>query len=836
MKIKIFIFFILILLSSCGQKSSHKDPPKAVKGVIDLSNWDFEKDGPVYLKGEWGFYWNQFLKRSEDLQKTSFFLNPNTSWTSLKGDTKRTGYASYTLKIKGLKGKKIAFKSDYVRSAFEMWKVSKNKSSLIQKAGIIAKTAPLEVPEFKSFVTDSLIGEKDFFLVLNVSNFHYRSGAIGNFKMGNHSDLTREFEIERYVVFFLIGILFIFGSYHLGLYFNRKEDKASLYFSIFCFNLFLRQVKIGNIHSWLLNDPNWLLFDIFVRIDYLSLIFGPFFYAAFLNHLFDQRLKVFQKASLINSLILSTLVIFLPTRIFSYKMILLIPQLAILVWMAFGVYFLTLLIFKRVPFSKIVLLGALFLVFGVIFDILISLNPNFFNFPILPLTLVLYIFIQCYVLSKKFSQAYKKSELLSLELEETNSRLEEHIQRATEELRFSLSEIQGMLSNINKAIFYVDQSGKIYAPVSKYSKQIFGKDIVGGNGLNLLFFNLKNEEKKYFIKHWKTLFHCNESEFLFNAMELLPRKVVHPDKRKKRGRALSIQYTPLCNKEGTVKKVMFIVDDVTEIEEKYKKNRERSDDYDVLIEVISFEDKEGLSKGLSQLIRKSIFDLEIMISPSAEELTVEEIDVILFNLLHEFNSTQCNHLEKLEGSMSKMTRDLKNVQKFEKNKLLAWTVETLSNSFLILTKYAEALNTLHKNKIGPGISYSLPEGFEKSIEEKRQDLDRIMVNLLEYVFLVRKVEDLDQEKMSNAPKKAQLYGEFDTTISLLLNRSRLIAFLLKVSGNHEASDAYMELSELLRQMPSKDRLTEAALMNYLIAPYRMAYLKIRSLQEKNLIP
>ena len=106
-----------------------------------------------------------------------------------------------------------------------------------------------------------------------------------------------------------------------------------------------------------------------------------------------------------------------------------------------------------------------------------------------------------------------------------------------------------------------------------------------------------------------------------------------------------------------------------------------------------------------------------------------------------------------------------------------------------------------------------------------------MVNLLEYVFLVRKVEDLDQEKMSNAPKKAQLYGEFDTTISLLLNRSRLIAFLLKVSGNHEASEAYMELSELLRQMPSKDRLTEAALMNYLIAPYRMAFLKIKNLQE-----
>ena len=67
-----------------------------------------------------------------------------------------------------------------------------------------------------------------------------------------------------------------------------------------------------------------------------------------------------------------------------------------------------------------------------------------------------------------------------------------------------------------------------------------------------------------------------------------------------------------------------------------------------------------------------------------------------------------------------------------------------------------------------------------TIQEKVADLKRVMVNLLEYVFLVRSVDDLDEEKISNAPKKARLYAEFDNIIMLIRHRSRLIAFYYKI--------------------------------------------------------
>ena len=97
-------------------------------------------------------------------------------------------------------------------------------------------------------------------------------------------------------------------------------------------------------------------------------------------------------------------------------------------------------------------------------------------------------------------------------------------------------------------------------------------------------------------------------------------------------------------------------------------------------------------------------------------------------------------------------------------------------------QYSPLFNFIHKNGMGPSVIYSFPKGFDRKLVEKKKDLDTLMSNLLEYVFLVRDIKDLNEENISNAPKKARLYNEFDETISKIMFRSRLIAFLLKVAG------------------------------------------------------
>ena len=51
------VFVILLFFTGCNQDILQERPPEAIKGVLDLTDWDLEKEGPVALNGEWEFYW-----------------------------------------------------------------------------------------------------------------------------------------------------------------------------------------------------------------------------------------------------------------------------------------------------------------------------------------------------------------------------------------------------------------------------------------------------------------------------------------------------------------------------------------------------------------------------------------------------------------------------------------------------------------------------------------------------------------------------------------------------------------------------------------------------------
>ena len=78
-KIALLLCIVLmpILLTSC-QKAEKVESPRAVKGVIDLSNWDFDKNGQTELKGEWEYYPGQLLE-PEQLSKINAETYQNTA-------------------------------------------------------------------------------------------------------------------------------------------------------------------------------------------------------------------------------------------------------------------------------------------------------------------------------------------------------------------------------------------------------------------------------------------------------------------------------------------------------------------------------------------------------------------------------------------------------------------------------------------------------------------------------------------------------------------------------------------------------------------------------------
>ncbi len=70
-----------------------------VLGRVDLSEEKFDNESPVYLHGEWSFYWNQFLSANElQNSKPDEFIQVPSSWRYSK-DRPVLGYATYRLKI-----------------------------------------------------------------------------------------------------------------------------------------------------------------------------------------------------------------------------------------------------------------------------------------------------------------------------------------------------------------------------------------------------------------------------------------------------------------------------------------------------------------------------------------------------------------------------------------------------------------------------------------------------------------------------------------------------------------------------------------------------------------
>jgi len=147
-----FLFALLLvllpLLWGCG--GTDDAPPRARQGVMDLSAWNFDVNGPVDLNGEWEFYWQQLLSpeefRSEDLPSDGLFLSFPSSWRHLKPQGKslsRRGYATFRLKVLvGTPGRELALHLGNIRSAYRIWVDNK----LLVENGTVGRTVAEEVP------------------------------------------------------------------------------------------------------------------------------------------------------------------------------------------------------------------------------------------------------------------------------------------------------------------------------------------------------------------------------------------------------------------------------------------------------------------------------------------------------------------------------------------------------------------------------------------------------------------------------------------------------------------------------------------------------------------
>jgi PAS domain-containing protein len=459
--------FLLVLLLFC---TTYAKPtgPVTNNGVLDLSSWNFKKDGTVSCNGQWEYYRNQliephdFTSDSSQIQNCSY-ADPGV-WKNRTPDSlslSTNGFATYRLIITGIdtvenKAIRLADQS----TAYRLWIDGIEYS----RRGVIGNTRA----QSRLFSGIDIVSfhphEEKLEIVMQVCNFWYsysNGGSVGPIFVGDESQI-RMGQDKRWVLqLFLITTLFVIGLYNTVIFLMRKKDRAPLYFGVFCLLISINTL-VSASGDWLLQElytmmPGLLLF----KIDIITVMLSTPCFVMFINSFFPSESK---KAIL--PLLQVVTAIFLPFVIFlSGRPLALVFELFYPVIIAMIVYSVIIAVaaVKNEQTDAVwVLTGIFIMSLAGINDILWGIGV--LHTPILiPAATFIFILIYSTLISRRFSLAFAGAERLSVELLE-NQRLRDEMQiriKQEQDLRQVERRLTSLLHAIDEILCAVYSTGEI---------------------------------------------------------------------------------------------------------------------------------------------------------------------------------------------------------------------------------------------------------------------------------------------------------------------------------------------------------------------------------------
>ncbi len=393
-----------------------------VKGYLDLSDWDFESSGNIFLNGEWGFAWKDFLPPvSSGETEISEYITPDIKWggnSSNKDRHKSFGYATYRAYL--TLPDSDALMALHIPNIGEAYTIYINEKEVL-KSGVPGKSietsVPFSRPRTAFFIPDS----KDIVITIHVSNYNMARGGIkAPLIFGNYENITSYTEKWQVLVIFLVNFLFITGIYYSFVYFIGNRKITTLNLAAFCFMLTIWLLITS--HVPILSIIDHLSWNVQLRIEYISMYLAMFF---ILNYLFSY-LEYSQKSWIVLSftIIISLFIIisiFLKPLIFTT--FLLGGQFVFVFYMAFALIRFAQLVKK--DYSRYLLsFLSVFILFAAFINDIINLHTQLETIILFPIGMTLFIFVQAIEI---INRAYKNNRTITKqrnELLESKNRLE----------------------------------------------------------------------------------------------------------------------------------------------------------------------------------------------------------------------------------------------------------------------------------------------------------------------------------------------------------------------------------------------------------------------------
>ncbi|MFT6909151.1 MAG: signal transduction histidine kinase/CheY-like chemotaxis protein [Oleiphilaceae bacterium] len=452
----LFFVFACLYLSSCDDTSKLKSPPVARQGVLDLSHWNFEKDGVIKLKGEWGFHWKQLLAPNEfpslSTSKEQNFIKLPSSWNgykvngeALKGD----GYATYHLEvINNVPHKKLMFRTSWMSGSYNLFV----NGELIASNGVVTATRETMTPQYLPITVSYQSDTDSLEIILQVANFYHREGGAWNpIEIGLEQQIKKIRENALSIDLFLCGAIFIMGIYYLGLYLYRREERASLMFSICCMLVAFRSLLTGELYlPSIFPGIDW---DLLIQIDYLSFYMIALFFVAYIHMLFPRLYsKSLLSSYVVICILLSITAVVFPVNIFTQF----IPAFRILT-VIFGIYSICILILavlKKTQGSVTFLAGSIFLLLALISEIAYQQGLiDYYFFFSSDVGYIVFICSQSLLLMMRYTDAFNETERLLASVNRAESATQaksKFLAKMSHEIRTPMNGILGVVQLLGK--------------------------------------------------------------------------------------------------------------------------------------------------------------------------------------------------------------------------------------------------------------------------------------------------------------------------------------------------------------------------------------------------
>ncbi|MCO7125477.1 ATP-binding protein [Sporolactobacillus shoreicorticis] len=414
--------------------------PTAKNGVIDLSHWNFEKNGNVRLNGTWQFYPNQLLTpktlHDEQARHSMMVPVPDNSRNSIAKNSAEAQAGTYRLIIRSERGGQIfGLRTIVIYSSNRVFM----NGQLIGQSGKPSLGSPQQA-SLRPYVTYFPLRKGDNELMIQTSRAIGSSGQ-GITKpiiLGTQEKMARSHDFALFNDMLMIVAFFFMSLYFFGYYFQRRKDVHLLFFSIFCLFFAVVISWISQARIIYLLIPN-LSLSMLAAIEGISTIgIG----ISVLLYLYYAYPRLVSRKILLLGIALSLLTLFLDTLPFdflSYVTYYLHTFLAVSI-LAYASYIFVLAIIQHMEGSVYLTIGTFSMsTFVIITTINSYSSKNFFS--VYSVFSLIFLLMLSLMMSKRFSNAFERSETLAEELIQNDKLKDEFIAKTSHEFRTPLNGI-----------------------------------------------------------------------------------------------------------------------------------------------------------------------------------------------------------------------------------------------------------------------------------------------------------------------------------------------------------------------------------------------------------